>query len=188
MWIQKTWPTPRTSIIVSGGQLERVEPGGRTDRRTRVDPPGHPYAGEMTPSLRRGLLAYPVAMVVFVAVDLVWLTAVATDLYDAQLGPLLADPVRPLPAVAFYLLFVAGIVHFVVLPALDRDSVRWAAGSGAFFGLVTYATWDLTSLSVLEGFPAALVPVDLAWGTVLAAVVSTVTTIVVRRFGVSEPT
>ncbi len=94
---------------------------------------------------------------------------------------------RPLPAVAFYVLFVAGIVHFVVLPALARDSVRWAAGSGAFFGLVTYATWDLTSLSVLEGFPAALVPIDLAWGAVLAAVVSTVTTLVVRRIAGPEP-
>ena len=141
----------------------------------------------MTPTLRRASMAYVVAMVVFVAVDLVWLTTVATDLYDAQLGALLADPVRPLPAVGFYLLFVAGIVHFVVLPALARDSVRWAAGSGAFFGLVTYATWDLTSLSVLDGFPAALVPVDLAWGAVLAAVVSTVTTFVVRRVGSDAP-
>lgn len=141
----------------------------------------------MTPTLRRASMAYVVAMVVFVAVDLVWLTTVATDLYDAQLGALLADPVRPLPAVGFYLLFVAGIVHFVVLPALARDSVRWAAGSGAFFGLVTYATWDLTSLSVLDGFPAALVPVDLAWGAVLAAVVSTVTIFVVRRVGSDAP-
>ncbi len=140
----------------------------------------------MTPALRRALLAYAVGVIVFVAVDLVWLTVVAADLYDDQLGPLLADPVRPVPAVAFYALFVAGIVHFVVLPALERDSIRWAAGSGAFFGLVTYATWDLTSLSVLEGFPAALVPIDLAWGAVLAAVVSTVTTLVVRRIGPSH--
>jgi len=103
----------------------------------------------VSPTARRSLLSYVVALVVFVIIDLVWLTAVAPDLYDAQLGSLLADPVRPLPAVAFYLLFVAGIVHFVVLPALLRDSVRWAAGSGAFFGLVTYATWDLTSLAVL---------------------------------------
>ena len=142
----------------------------------------------MSPSLRRGLLSYVVALVVFVAVDMVWLTVVAPDLYAAQLGSLLADPVRPVPAVAFYLLFVAGIVHFVVAPALTRDSLRWAAGSGAFFGLVTYATWDLTSLSVLEGFPAALVPIDLAWGAFLATVVSTVTTAVVRRFGVGAST
>lgn len=137
----------------------------------------------MSISLRRGLLAYAVAMAVFVAVDLVWLTAVAADLYADQLGALLADPVHPLPAVAFYLIFVGGIVFFVVLPALRRDSVLWAAGAGAFFGLVTYATWDLTSLSVLEGFPAALVPIDLAWGAVLSSIVSLVTTAVVRRVG-----
>ncbi|HSE71215.1 MAG TPA: DUF2177 family protein, partial [Nocardioidaceae bacterium] len=78
-------------------------------------------------------------------------------------------------AVLFYALFVAGLVHFVVTRSLAERSLRRALLDGAFFGLVTYATWDLTSLAVLDGFPAALVPVDLAWGTVLAATVSGVT-------------
>ncbi|MFC6287448.1 DUF2177 family protein [Nocardioides sp. GCM10027113] len=137
----------------------------------------------MGPSVRRALLSYAVAAVVFLAVDLVWLTVVADDLYADQLGPLMAESPRPGAAVLFYALFVAGLVHFVVLPALARDSVRWALGSGAFFGLVTYATWDLTSLAVLEGFPAALVPIDLTWGAVLSATVCGVTTLVLRRLG-----
>ncbi|GAA1478700.1 DUF2177 family protein [Nocardioides aestuarii] len=135
----------------------------------------------MSSLARTALRSYAVAVVVFLVVDLVWLTVVAKDLYDDQLGPLLADPVRPVPAVLFYGLFVAGLVHFVVLPAVERDSVRRAILSGAFFGLVTYATWDLTSLSVIDGFPAALVPIDLAWGAVLSATVSGVTTALVRR-------
>ena len=141
----------------------------------------------MSPLVRAALRSYAVAVVVFLVLDLVWLTVVARRLYDELLGPLLADPVRPVPAVLFYALFVAGLVHFVVLPALARDSVRWAVGSGAFFGLVTYATWDLTSLSVLDGFPAALVPIDLAWGAVLSATVCAVTTLVVRRFSPMRP-
>ncbi|MGA8210718.1 MAG: DUF2177 family protein [Nocardioidaceae bacterium] len=135
----------------------------------------------MSSSIRVWVSAYLVATIVLVAVDLVWLTVVARDLYARELGSLLADPVHPLPAVAFYALFVAGVVHFVVLPSLHRDSVVWALGSGAFFGLVTYATWDLTNLSVVEGFPASLVPVDLAWGAALTAVVAGVATQVLRR-------
>lgn len=127
------------------------------------------------------LTSYVVAVVVFVLVDLVWLTVIAADLYDEQLGDLLRDPANVPAAVAFYVLFIAGIVHFVVVPSLQRQSPRWAFGSGAFFGLVTYATWDLTSLAVIEGFPAALVPIDLAWGAFLASVVSGVTTLVVLR-------
>ena len=138
----------------------------------------------MSSLARTALRSYVVAVVAFLLLDMVWLTVVARGLYDDQLGPLLADPVRPVPAVLFYALFVAGLVHFVVLPALDSDSVRPALGSGAFFGLVTYATWDLTSLSVIDGFPAALVPIDLAWGAALSAVVCGVTVLVVRRFPV----
>ncbi len=135
----------------------------------------------LTSPWRTGLLAYVVGLVVFTLVDLVWLGVVAADLYQRELGDLLAEPARPLAAVAFYLLFVAGVVFFVVLPALERDSVRWAFGAGAFFGLVTYATWDLTNLAVLDGFPASLVPIDLAWGATLSALVGGVTTLVVRR-------
>lgn len=136
----------------------------------------------MPPTLRAHLISFVVAAVLFTVVDLIWLTAVATDLYDRELGPLLADEPRAGAAVAFYVLFVAGLVHFVVLPALERGRVAWAFGSGAFFGLVTYATWDLTSLAVLEGFPASLVPIDLAWGAVLASSVAGGTTLVVRRW------
>ena len=137
----------------------------------------------MAGPLRTRLLAFGVAAVLLTLLDLVWLGYVAADLYRRELGGLLADPPRPGAAVAFYLLFVAGLVHFVVLPALARGGggVRRAVGSGAFFGLVAYATWDLTNLAVLDGFPASLVPVDLAWGATLAASVSGLTTLVVGR-------
>ena len=130
---------------------------------------------------RTRLLAFGVAAVLLTLLDLVW-GYVAADLYRRELGVLLADPPRPSAAVAFYLLFVAGLVHFVVLPAgARRGRGAPAVGSGAFFGLVAYATWDLTNLAVLDGFPASLVPVDLAWGAALAASVSGLTTLVARR-------
>jgi uncharacterized membrane protein len=132
-------------------------------------------------NLRSWLGLYLVAAVVFVVVDLVWLVLVADPLYDALLGELLAEQPNAWAAVLFYTLFVAGLVHFVVTRSLAERSVRRALLDGAFFGLVTYATWDLTSLAVLDGFPAALVPVDLAWGAVLAATVSGVTHLAWRR-------
>ena len=126
-----------------------------------------------------GLLG--LAALLFLVLDLVWLTVVATPLYDRLLGDLLAEEPNAAAAAGFYVLFLVGLTHFVTRPAVQRDSLSLAARDGALFGLVTYATWDLTSLAVLEGFPAALVPVDLAWGTFLAAAVSVGTAAVWRR-------
>jgi uncharacterized membrane protein len=129
-------------------------------------------------------IQYVLAVVAFCLVDLVWLGLVAPRLYEHFLGDLLAPEADALAAGAFYALFVAGLVFFVVRPALERESLRRAVGAGAFFGLVTYATWDLTNLAVLRDFPAALVPIDLAWGAFVSATVSALTYVAVRRLPV----
>lgn len=118
---------------------------------------------------------YVVAAVVFCLVDFIWLGTVAKQLYDDRLGGLLADKPNVGAAVLFYAIFVAGLVYFVVHPAVADGSWVRALAAGAFFGFVTYATWDLTNLAVLRDFPVSIVPIDLAWGTVLAASVSIVT-------------
>jgi len=128
----------------------------------------------------RWVMQYAVAAVVFCVVDGVWLGVVAQPLYEDRLGELLAPEPNLAAAVAFYALFVAGLVFFVVDPALRAGSVTRALATGGFFGLVTYATWDLTNLAVLRDFPLALVPVDLAWGTVLSATVAGVSCAVLR--------
>ena len=125
----------------------------------------------MTAATRVRLLGTAAAL--FVLLDLVWLTFVAADLYDRLLGDLLATQPNTPAAVAFYALFLLGLAHFVIEPAARQDSLRLAALNGCFFGLVTYATWDLTSLAVLAGFPWVLVPIDMAWGALLAGTVST---------------
>lgn len=126
-------------------------------------------------SLRSAVGQYLVAAVVFLALDLVWLSLVAQGLYEHFLGDLLADSPNAAAAFVFYAIFVAGLVYFVIAPAVDERSARTALVRGAAFGLVTYATWDLTSLAVIEGFPVQIVPIDMAWGTFLAAAVSTAT-------------
>jgi uncharacterized membrane protein len=124
---------------------------------------------------------YVVAALVFTVVDFVWLAFVGQQLYDDRLGELLRDEPEVGAAVLFYAIFVAGLVFFVIRPAVAAGSAARALGAGAFFGLVTYATWDLTSLAVLRGFPASIVPIDLAWGAFLAAAVSGTTCAVAQR-------
>jgi len=118
------------------------------------------------------LTQYALAAVVFCVLDLLWLGTVAQGLYERHLGDLLAPSPNLAAAVVFYAIFMAGLVYFVIRPAVEVQSWRRALGAGAFFGFVTYATWDLTNLAVLRDFPASIVPIDLAWGTFLAASVS----------------
>lgn len=140
---------------------------------------GPAYARSM--SLRSVVGQYLIAAAVFLVLDLLWLGFVAQGLYERFLGDLLADEPNVAAAVLFYAIFLAGLVYFVIAPAVEEGSLRSALLRGAAFGLVTYATWDLTSLAVIEGFPVAIVPIDIAWGAVLAASVSAVTFSVSRR-------
>jgi uncharacterized membrane protein len=112
---------------------------------------------------------YGLTALVFLAVDLLWLGVVARDFYRAQLGQLLRTDVLWPAALIFYAVYIAGILVFAVLPALDAASWGRALVLGAFLGLVAYATFDLTALALLRDFPAKLVAVDLAWGAALTA-------------------
>mgnify|MGYP002629961863 CR=1 FL=1 len=116
---------------------------------------------------------YALMTATFFAIDLVWLGIVARPFYQTHLGPMLRPDVRWGPAILFYLMFIAGILVFAVLPAVERASVWRAVTLGAFFGLVAYATYDLTSLALVKGFPDIVAVVDMAWGTVLTATVAT---------------
>jgi len=115
---------------------------------------------------------YAVGLVTCLAVDLVWLGAVARGFYQRQMGHLLRPDVRWLPAILFYLVYVAAIVVFVAAPAVERQSIGRALAYGAFFGLAAYAAFDLTSLALLKEFPPVLAIVDLVWGALLTATVS----------------
>lgn len=118
------------------------------------------------------LKLYGATAVVFFALDLVWLGVVARDFYRDNLGELLrAQPLWP-AALAFYAIYIAGVVVFAVLPSLQAESWVRAAALGAFLGLFAYATFDLTALALIRGFPGVVVAVDLAWGTVLTSCVA----------------
>lgn len=121
------------------------------------------------------LKLYLIAIPVFFALDILWLGVVARGFYQDQIGHLLRERVNWGAAVAFYMVFLAGVVVFVVLPAIERQSLQHALVYGALFGLVTYAAYDLTNLAVARDWPFAVTVVDMAWGAVLTATVSGVT-------------
>jgi uncharacterized membrane protein len=115
---------------------------------------------------------YAVSLVAFLVLDFTWLGFVARGFYRQQLGDLLNPDVRWSAAVVFYLIFVAGVVVFAVLPAVERGSLGRALLLGGFLGLVAYAAYDLTNLATLRGFPTLMAAVDMAWGAVLTAAVA----------------
>ncbi|MEP7346582.1 MAG: DUF2177 family protein [Gemmatimonadaceae bacterium] len=118
------------------------------------------------------LKAFVVTGATMFALDMVWLGVVAKALYERQMATLLRPDVKWVPALIFYVLYVAAVVVFVVMPAAERKSLSRALGFGAFFGLTAYATYDLTSFALIRDFPLLIVIVDLAWGMALTTVVS----------------
>ncbi|PHK56795.1 hypothetical protein CR198_15855 [Enterococcus faecium] len=86
------------------------------------------------------------------------------------------------PAVLFYLLYLIGILFFIVTPALEKDSLFYAVAAGGFLGLLCYGTYDLTNLATLDNWPGFITGVDLIWGTAVTAAVSGVTVYVAQQF------
>jgi uncharacterized membrane protein len=118
----------------------------------------------------RYLVAYIATVVVFLGLDVIWLTKVSLGMYRRELGGLLLDQPNLLIAGLFYLLFVVGIVVLAIHPALNGGSWVTALLMGGVLGLVAYGTYDITNLSTLKGWSMTVTLADLAWGTVLTGV------------------
>lgn len=125
---------------------------------------------------------YFIALAIFFMLDMLWLGVVAKDFYAKQIGSLLKEDVNWVAAFAFYFLFVFAMVIFVIQPAVRNHSWQHALVYGALYGLVTYATYDLTNLAVAKGWPLRVTLIDMAWGATLAASVSTLTYALAIRF------
>ncbi len=117
------------------------------------------------------LLLYVLVMLVFLGIDLVWLGFAGRQLYQKHIGHLLGE-VNWTAAFVFYALYIVGILLFAVLPALEKGALSHALIYGALFGFFCYATYDLTNLATLKSWPAAIVYIDIPWGTFLTAAVA----------------
>jgi uncharacterized membrane protein len=123
-------------------------------------------------SLKETLALYGITLALFFLIDMIWLGAAAKGFYRRHLGAFLSPKVHWGAALLFYLLYVAGLLVFVVRPALLRGAPLEALLPGALFGLICYATYDLSNMATLKDWPLIVTVVDLAWGTVLGGAVS----------------
>ena len=114
---------------------------------------------------------YFATLIAFLAIDMVWLGLVARTFYRNYLGFLMTPTINWIAAVLFYLLFILGILVFVVVPGLQENSLKSTLLRAALFGLVTYATYDLTNLATVKNWPVLITVIDMAWGTVLTVLV-----------------
>ena len=108
-------------------------------------------------------------LITLIAIDLVWLLGVAKNLYQQEMGDLMATEPKLIAGLAFYLLYALGVSIFVIAPALSKQSWLYAVQYGALFGLFCYMTYDLTNLAVIRNFPTGLAFIDIAWGSAVTA-------------------
>lgn len=116
------------------------------------------------------LTGYCAAAAVFLVLDLIWLSIVGPAVYRPALKELVSDRVHLAPAIAFYLVYVVGVMILAVQPGLRAQSVLTAAMLGATLGFVAYATYDLTNMATLKVWPLKIAVIDIAWGSLLTAV------------------
>ncbi len=118
------------------------------------------------------LARFGIVFIIFLAIDMVWLLFISRKFYAEKLGYLMRDPINIGAAFLFYVIFVIGVLFFVINPALEKNSVGYALLAGALFGLMTYATYDLTNLATIKEWPVIITVIDLIWGTTLSTLVS----------------
>ncbi len=113
---------------------------------------------------------YFISLAVFLLIDMVWLLFIAKNTYSKYLGYLMAPNPNLVAALVFYLIFIMGLMFFVINPALAKESWQFALLAGLFFGLITYSTYDLTNLATVKDWPLFITVIDMIWGTALGGI------------------
>ncbi|MCC7543398.1 DUF2177 family protein [bacterium] len=127
------------------------------------------------------IYTYPIALVTFLIIDMFWLQIAAKDLYKRSLGPLLSANPNLGTAFIFYGLYIAALLYFVIQPVYKDHNFTQALIRAAVFGGICYATYDLTNLAVINGWPVAITVIDIIWGIVLTTAVTAITLIIMQR-------
>ena len=132
-------------------------------------------------TVKQMVVMYLITLAVFFLIDMVWLGVVAKGFYRRHLGSMLSPNINWAAAILFYLLFIVGLLVFVIKPALVGGEPLKALFLGALLGLISYATYDLSNLATLKDWPLVVTVVDLVWGSVLGGSVSFVSVVLGRQ-------
>lgn len=130
------------------------------------------------------LISFIAAAATMTAIDSVWLRTMYARFYQPQIGHLLAENVKYGPAVAFYVVYLVGLMVLVVSPML-KNGAGWGQVflMSAVFGIVAYGTYDLTNHATLRDWPWIVTVVDMVWGGLLTGVVGSVAVWAGRAWG-----
>ncbi len=125
---------------------------------------------------------YLIALPVFFIIDMLWLGLVAKNFYQNQIGFLMKTNVNWVAAILFYLLFVGGLVFFVLSPGIAKRNLSYIIIAAILYGLITYSTYDLTNLATLKDWPLLITVIDIIWGMILSVSVSLISYLIAIRF------
>lgn len=127
--------------------------------------------------------AYIITFLVFLVIDFVWLGFVAKDIYRNKIGFIMKDNFNMSAALIFYIVFIIGLMFFVINKAVVMGSWQYALFAGMFFGVITYSTYDMTNLATLKDWPISLTVIDIIWGTVLNGATSLISYWIIKSLG-----
>ena len=119
-----------------------------------------------------------IALIFFFIIDVFWIYFVATPMYKQEVSSLMELKIPP--ALLFYVIFLLGLIFFVINPNQDNTLLNVFL-IGAFFGLVTYGTYDLTVYASMNIFSLKLVVADILWGMFISGAVATLTVFTINK-------
>ncbi len=119
------------------------------------------------------LVATLIASIIFLVIDVIWLSFATKSFYRPLIGNLLSEKPVMWAAALFYILYVSGMALVVIQPCVNSGSLLKTIYTGFIFGLVAYGTYNLTNMAVLKGWSPTVTFVDMFWGGSLTAVSAT---------------
>lgn len=120
------------------------------------------------------LLSYLAALVLFILIDLVWIKMIMRPIFERSIGSIMLPDPHMGAALAFFVLYQAGLLYFAVIPAAEAGSWTIAALHGGLLGIIAYGTYETTNLATLKGWTLKMAIVDVGWGASLSAIIATV--------------
>lgn len=121
------------------------------------------------------------SLVTFLALDAVWISQVATPWMKKTVPHLMATTPNIYAAIAFYILYMTALLILFLIPAITQKvGYQTLAFQTFLFGFTAYATYDLTNLAVMRGYPASMAIADMVWGGILTMT----TALIIYKFNV----
>tara|TARA_Y100000590_G_C15071545_1_gene770297 strand:- start:161 stop:577 length:417 start_codon:yes stop_codon:yes gene_type:complete len=132
--------------------------------------------------LKSLLLSFVIVSIIFLLLDIIWLSITVKSLYRPALGDLLIDKPILWAAILFYIIYVIGLTLIILKPALENDSIIQAVWTGFIFGVVAYGTYNLTNMATIKNWSQNIVWIDMIWGGLLTSSSSGLTIYIIRNF------